>query len=142
MLIIQDHLKTNQTAFQNHSFFKDLKKQTKFLDAMAFAPKITFWVMAFQDILRLIPSRVQSKELRRIATHHKIEDAGHDKWFLEDISFLERDKSYDIPWLFSKENAFVRDFVYNIISEALTISHDHLKITLILILESTCHIFF
>jgi len=109
---------------------------------MEFAPRLTFWIMTFQDVLRLIPKQVKSKNLRRIATHHKIEDAGHDRWFLQDMSFLKKDQHYNISWLFSKENALVRDFSYSVIAEALKSSKDHLKVTLILILESAGHIFF
>jgi hypothetical protein len=142
MQIVDNYLKTKQKNFQNHLFFQELKKQNSFLKTMEFAPRLTFWAMAFQDILRLLPPKVKSKELRRIATHHKIEDSGHDQWFLQDLAFLDRDKVYDIPWLFSKENSQVRDCVYQIISEAFTLNNDHSRILLILILESTGHIFF
>ena len=142
MLKIQTYLTEKQQIFKQHPFFQKLEKQNSFHDGASFTPRLTFWVMAFQDVLRLIPPRVQSKELRRIATHHKIEDSGHDKWFLQDMSFLFKDKKYDIAWLFNKENEHVRDFVYKVISEVLTLSKDHLRIILILVLESTGHIFF
>ena len=142
MLFVQQHITKKQQDFKNHSFFHKLKEQDDFVKTMNFASKLAFWVMAFQDILRLIPPRIQTKELRRIATHHKMEDAGHHLWFLEDMGLLEKDKNYTVAWLFSKENAPVRDFAYHVMSEALTLPKDHLKITLILILESTGHIFF
>jgi len=142
MILVQDYLSEKQQDFKNHPFFKNLDKQNNFLDTMAFTPKLTFWVMVFQDVLKLIPPRIQAKELRRIATHHKMEDSGHDQWFLQDISFLHQDNNHDIAWLFGKDNELIRNFSYNIVSEALTLSMDYLRVILILILESTGHVFF
>lgn len=142
MILVQQHLTGKQKAFKNHPFFQDLQKQNNFLEAMAFTPKLTFLVMIFQDVLKLLPPRIKTKELRRIATHHKIEDAGHDQWFLQDMTFLNQGKAYDIAWLFKQENERIRHLSYHILAEALTLSVDHLKILLILILESTGHAFF
>lgn len=141
MLLVQKHISAQQQNLKNHPFFQTLTRENNFLDTMSVMPKLTFWVMTFQDVLRLTPLRIESKALRRIATHHKIEDAGHDQWFLQDIAFLTQ-KSNDISWLFGKENELVRFFSYDILSEILTISSDYLRVILILTLESTGHIFF
>ena len=142
MLIINEYLAGKQKAFKSHQFFRTLEKQDEFFKTMAFTPNLTFWVMTFQDILRLIPKQITKKELRRIATHHKMEDAGHDKWFLQDISYLRKGVDYNVEWLYSPENQNIRDFTYNIVAEAIKPSSDHLKVLLILLLESTGHVFF
>ncbi|WP_032114027.1 hypothetical protein [Candidatus Paracaedibacter symbiosus] len=144
MLALQKHIIKKQNEHRNHSFFEELDKQEDFFNAMDFAVKLTFWVMAFQDILRLIPPRINSKALRRIATHHKVEDGGHNLWFLQDINFLNKgnNKHNNIAWLFSKENEIARDFSYRMISEVFNLAKDHEKITLILALESGGHVFF
>ncbi|MBP9692101.1 MAG: hypothetical protein KBD90_02075 [Alphaproteobacteria bacterium] len=142
MLKAHHHLMTKQQNFKLHPFFEKLSQQTNFLKTMEFAPRLTFWIMSFQDVLRLLPKQVKSKNLRRIAIHHKIEDAGHEQWFLQDMTHLKKEEYNKLSWLFSKENSLVRDFSYSVVAEALKPSKDHLKITLILILESTGHIFF
>lgn len=100
-----------------------------------------FWVMTFQDILHMIPSRVSSQTLRRIANHHKMEDRGHDKWFLEDLDYIYRNHKFDVAWIYSDENRNIREITYGILSEVFTPS-DPQKVALILVLESTGHIFF
>lgn len=141
MLIVQDHLTSKQEAFKLHPFFAKLNAQENFSEGMAFVPRLMFWVMVFQDVLNIIPPQVKSAHLRRIATHHKHEDSGHDKWFLQDIAYLEKKHIMSIEWLFSPEHKITRDVAYRIISEAFH-GKDHQKIILILTLESTGHIFF
>lgn len=141
MLAVQEYLSEKAEAFKGHPFFAKLKSQDNFSEGMSFVPRLMFWVMVFQDILNIIPKQVKSKELRRIATHHKIEDAGHDKWFIQDLAYLEKDKKRSIEWLFSPEHKITRDVSYKILSEAFH-GKDHQKIILILALESTGHIFF
>lgn len=141
MLTVKDHLSRKEEGFAYHPFFKKLSEQEDFSEGMAFVPRLMFWVMVFQDILNIIPPQVKSAHLRRIATHHKHEDSGHDKWFLEDIAYLEKNHILTIEWLFSPEHKITRDVAYRIISEAFH-GKDHQKIILILALESTGHIFF
>jgi hypothetical protein len=141
MLAVQEHLTTKEKGFEAHPFFAKLSAQEDFQEGMAFVPRLMFWVMVFQDILNIIPPQVKSAHLRRIATHHKMEDSGHDKWFLQDIAYLEKDRIVSIEWLFSPEHKITRDVAYRIISEAFH-GKDHQKIILILALESTGHIFF
>ncbi|MCE3231228.1 MAG: hypothetical protein K0R76_525 [Alphaproteobacteria bacterium] len=141
MLAVKDHIELKEKGFELHPFFARLNAQDDFSEGMAFVPRLMFWVMVFQDILNIIPPQVKSAHLRRIATHHKHEDAGHDKWFLEDIAYLEKKHILTIEWLFSPEHKITRDVAYRIISEAFH-GKDHQKIILILALESTGHIFF
>jgi hypothetical protein len=144
MLLVQDYITKKQNEHRNHIFYQTLKKQENFLEAMTFTKDLAFWVMSFQDILRLIPPQIKSKALRRIATHHKIEDGGHNIWFLEDLEFLNKNNKggLNIKELFSKEHELTRDFSYKMVAEALKPSKDHEKITLILALESGGHVFF
>lgn len=141
MLAVKEYLDKKQAIFAHHSFFSALKEQNNFSEGMAFVPRLMFWVMAFQDILNIIPPQVKSKELRRIANHHKMEDAGHNKWYLEDMAYLEKNHKNTIEWLFSADHKITREVAYRIMSEAFH-GKDHHKIVLILALESTGHIFF
>lgn len=141
MYAVQTYLSEKQEHFKSHPFFEALNKKTDFSEGMSFVPQLAFWVLVFQDILNIIPREVKAAYLRRIATHHKHEDAGHDKWFLEDMAYLGKKHILTIEWLFSPEHRITRDVAYRIISEAFH-GKDYQKIILILALESTGHIFF
>jgi len=142
LLLVKRYIEQKQAEHRNHPFFERLKNESNFHNALAFIPKLTFWVMAFQDILRMVPARVSSKALRRIANHHKIEDSGHDKWFLDDLKYLYPENNYSIMWLFSKENQRIREITHSIVAEVFKASYEHQRVVLILVLESGGHVFF
>lgn len=141
MQVVRQHLISKQEAFRSHPFFKELNKQEDFAAGMAFVPGLTFWVRVFQDILQMIPQHLKTPHLRRLANHHKHEDAGHNKWFLEDAAWLGNDNVYKCEWLFSPEHRLTREVTYRIVSEVFQ-GKDYQKVILILVLESTGHVFF
>jgi len=55
MLVVKEYLDKKQSIFAHHPFFFVLNKQDNFSEGMAFVPRLMFWVMAFQDILNIIP---------------------------------------------------------------------------------------
>ena len=138
---VQHYLNKKQESLKFHLFFKKLSKKEDFSEGMAFVPRLAFWVMVFQDILHIIPQKIKTPHLRQIAIHHKYEDMGHDKWFVEDLTYLGKNHILTIEWLFSPEHRITRDITYHIVSEAFY-GKDYQKIILILALESTGHIFF
>jgi hypothetical protein len=141
MFKTQQYIQDKQTDFKAHPFFTHLREQTNFEMGMSFVPKLAFWVMAFQDLLSLIPPRIKTKELRRIATHHKMEDSGHDIWFFQDALQLNKDYIFNTRWIFGPEQKLTRELTYNIASKVFQGS-DHQKVLFILVLESTGHVFF
>jgi hypothetical protein len=107
----------------------------------SFAPRLAFWVMTFQDILRLNEQMVQDPTLKRIARHHRDEDLGHERWFLEDIAKLTGGP-LTISALYGRASASTRDAAYRLITEVYRATDDRLRIVLVLVLESTGHVFF
>jgi len=132
----------------NHPFYEVLSHLDSLEEISYFVPELTFWAMTFQDILRLNEERVSDPYLKKVARHHRLEDAGHEKWFLHDKKYmgsLGTDQSCskdDVAWLYSKESQLTRDAAYAIMSEIYKTDNEILNIALLLTLESTGHVFF
>jgi hypothetical protein len=141
MKLIQLHIARKQAEFAGHPFFSQLETSLAFPEALSFAPGLTFWVMAFQDVLRLNERFTRDPELRKIARHHRAEDSGHHHWFLDDLENIGANDN-DIRWLFGKQHAETRDAAYALMAEVYRASDDRLRLVLLMTLESAGHIFF
>jgi hypothetical protein len=141
---VREYIKERQSKFGAIKFFEELERyeSTDGVDgALAFVRGLSFFIMAFQDILRLNETRVQDRELRIIARHHRMEDKGHDLWFLDDI--LKIDGSLpDVGEIFSSAHTVTRDTAYALVGEVFRATDDRTNIALLLVLESTGHVFF
>jgi hypothetical protein len=148
MKTIQAYIDSKQYEFMNHPFFKVLEELNTLDEINYFVPELTFWAMTFQDILRLNEERVSSPYLKKVARHHRLEDAGHEKWFLHDKSYMsslgpkEISQRHDVSWLYSQDLQATRDAAYAIVSEIYKIEDEYLNIALLLTLESSGHVFF
>ncbi|HBP6868889.1 TPA: hypothetical protein ACT9MK_000946 [Legionella pneumophila] len=148
MKTVQAYIDSKQHEFMNHPFFNILEELNSIEEISYFVPELTFWAMTFQDILRINEERVTDPYLKKVARHHRLEDAGHEKWFLSDKKYMgeicdnkacDRD---DVAWLYSKDSQLVRDAAYSIMSEIYKIEDENLNIVLLLTLESSGHVFF
>ena len=148
MKTVQAYLDSKQAEFANHPFFKLLETFTTLEQINYFVPELTFWAMTFQDVLRINEEQIEDPYLRKLARHHRLEDSGHDKWFLHDKGYMSRmgeegaKKVHDIEWLYGKDCRTTRDAVYQIVSESYNLNDEYLHIILVMILESTGHVFF
>src|SRR6187200_1287701 len=98
MKTIQAYIDSKQNEFMNHPFFKVLEELNSLEEISYFVPELTFWAMTFQDILRINEEKVTDPYLKKVARHHRLEDAVHEKWFLSDKKYMcqkSADKSYD-----------------------------------------------
>lgn len=84
MKTVQAYIDSKQHEFMNHPFFNILEELNSIEEISYFVPELTFWAMTFQDILRINEERVTDPYLKKVARHHRLEDAGHEKWFLSD----------------------------------------------------------
>jgi hypothetical protein len=134
-------METKQRELEQHPFFGQFDGDASFAKVMRFAPKLTFWAMAFQDVLRLNESLVADPVFKRIASHHRDEDAHHDQWFLHDIKKLGG-PTLDVDTLFGQSCAATRDASYALISEVMSARDDRVRLALVLALEAAGHVFF
>ncbi len=141
MKAVQEHIAQKQLEFSHHPFFSRLCNDQSGQAAAKFAPRLVFWVMAFQDVLRLNEQRVRDPRLRKIARHHRAEDAGHDRWFLSDLTALGV-QAPDVAHLFGAAHLTTRDAAYALVAEVFRAARDHERIALLLSLEAAGHVFF
>ncbi|KTD14541.1 hypothetical protein Lgra_0572 [Legionella gratiana] len=148
MKIIQDYIDSKQQEFMDHPFFA-LLEQLKSLEELSyFVPELTFWAMTFQDILRINEEKISDPYLKKVARHHRLEDAGHEKWFLHDKKYMGAVNiepscdTNDVSWLYSKESQLTRDAAYAILAEVYKANDEILNIVLLLTIESSGHVFF
>ncbi|HYO55090.1 hypothetical protein [Archangium sp.] len=141
MRAVLQHISVRQSRFAEHFVFDELQQNRPLEQVLAFAPRLAFWVMSFQDVLRLNAQRVEDPELAMLMLRHRSEERGHDHWFFEDAAqLMGRPLNLTEPWDRSHEST--RDASYALISEVLRPMDDRLRIVLVLTLESTSHAFF
>jgi hypothetical protein len=141
MKIIHKYLAQKQAKFAQHPFFERIAEDRSLDELVPFAQRMTFWIQSFQDLLRLNEARVINPELRKIARCHRVEDEGHNEWFISDLSTMNS-REPGIRSLYSSEHSPIRDASYLLISEVFRARNDYERIVLLLILESAAYIFF
>jgi hypothetical protein len=141
MKLVEAHISKRQAEFSKHAFFSEQRAGTGLWGLLSFAPDLTFWVMAFQDILRLNASLTRDPQMRKIVRHHRAEDAGHDRWFLDDLAAMQI-PAPDVRWLFGERHSPTRDAAYALVSEVYRTTDDRLRLVLVKTLESAGHVFF
>jgi hypothetical protein len=141
MKAVEAHVAKRQAEFSKHAFFSEQRTGAGLWGLLSFAPDLTFWVMAFQDILRLNADLTRDPQMRKIVRHHRAEDAGHDRWFLDDLQAMQM-PAPDVRWLFGERHSPTRDAAYALISEVYRTTDDRLRLVLVKTLESAGHVFF
>lgn len=141
MKTIQEDIKTKQAEFVLCPLINHIRKRLPLQQTMGFAPYLAFWVMTFQDILRLNEVLTKDPQLREFAHHHRQEDAGHERWFLQDLEFMFDTEKLTIEWLYGPSCSAIRDGSYAVMAELLKAESDQQRTVLLLALESTSQIF-
>ena len=142
MYIVKEHITQWRHRLSQHEFFSRLQPDPSLDRALAFAPGLTFWVMTFQDVLRLNAQLAQAPEVRSHLEQHVLEDAGHDRWFLEDLNVIFGDRHRDITWLFGPENVTTRHAAFALVSEVFRVNDDSLRLVLVEAIEAVFQVFF
>lgn len=133
-------ISAHQARLAAHPLFSHLEQRGSFDDILAIAPRVAFFVMCFQDVIRLVPRLTTDPLLRKLGRTHEREDKGHQLWFLED---LERfGVSCDVKALFSDERAAIRDITYEQIADVVHARNDWARLGVVLALEAAGTEFF
>ena len=109
-------------------------------DVQRIAARVAFFVMSFQDVLRLVRMTTTDPFLSGLAADHEQEDLGHDRWYLQDLERLG--VKVTLRELFSKEASAIRDIAYTQISDVLSSRSDCSRLGVVLALEAAGAEFF
>jgi DMATS type aromatic prenyltransferase len=137
---IQAIVATGQSALAKHPFLVHLERDATYEEVLRIAPRVAFFVMCFQDVLRLVHEKTTDPALKALARTHEAEDKGHDLWYLHDLQHLG--VSCGVRDLFSKDNRGIRDIAYTQISDALKVADDRSRLGIVLALEAAGTVFF
>jgi DMATS type aromatic prenyltransferase len=130
----------HQVQIASHPFLAHLEQRGSFEEIRAIAPRVAFFVMCFQDVIRLMPLLTTDPALREFGGTHEREDKGHDRWFLHDLE--QFGVSCDVETLFSDEQASIRDIVYEQIADMVRSTSDCARLGVVLSLEAAGAEFF
>lgn len=140
MKSVVEQISVQTERFRMRPLFDVMDRKGRPSEVRSLVSSLTFFVFAFQDVLRINEERVADPRLRQIAKVHRREDAGHDIWFLNDMEKLEAKR--DVRWVFGPEHQLVRECSFEVVAEALRAEDDATRIALLLALESAGHVFF
>jgi DMATS type aromatic prenyltransferase len=137
---VADLISHHRAHYAQHRFLARLEGVGTAQQASAIAERLTFFVMCFQDMLRLARTLSSDPEISEFATTHEQEDRGHDLWFLNDLERLG--VSIGVPWTFSEAHAPTRDIAYRLIAGVIAARHDATRLSILLALEAAGAEFF
>ncbi|MBD2344647.1 hypothetical protein [Anabaena subtropica] len=140
MKTIQNYLVKQQSQFTQHRFFQQLTDDITLEQFASMASCLSFWVMSFQDLLRLNEARITNVEIRDLVRRHRLENTGHEHWFVSDVNEMKC-KVLTLQSIYSRNYVTTRDATYAIMSEVFQARNDYERIALLLALESTSNIF-
>jgi hypothetical protein len=138
---VEQAIVTAQRALELHPFMRRLEGSTGTSDhCQTLAAQLTFWAMAFQDVIRMNAQRATSPTLAPMVRQHYSEDSGHDAWFWADAERLGAIQPP--PWYFGASHAGVRELSYALLSEVFRAGSDEERLVLVLAIEGGAEVFF
>jgi len=141
MNTVQEYIAHRQAKFAQHPFFDRIAKCESLDELVPVAQHMSFFVMSFQDMLRLNEARMINSKLRKIVRHHLVEDLGHDQWFLSDLKAMNIEEP-SIQFLYNRDYTYTRDASYTLMAEVFRARNDYERVALVLTFESTGHVLF
>lgn len=137
---VLEHLETLTRSFERLEYFQILERPGRWSDVEVMGHGLSFFVLSFQDMLRLNAALVTDPRLADIANEQRRDDAGHDIWFLNDLQQLKLEPS--LRSLFGKQHRATRDTSYAVIAEILKAPSDPARLAVGLALEATGGVYF
>ncbi|WP_066936572.1 hypothetical protein [Microtetraspora fusca] len=141
MEMVLRYMEDQSDRLTGHPFFVRMNNDDPLPTVLGALYVTAFYVMAFQDILRINASGVNDPALRKIARHHLGEDSGHDKWFLHDLRAI-RGSILDLEEVFDEGHRATREMAYALLTETMIERPDIERIVLIHTLEAAGQAFF
>ncbi len=140
MADLQRVIEQRRLELERSPFIQGIERSSSVDGLRGFVPQLYFYVYAFQDVLRLSAETITDPRLAAIATNHRNEDAGHERWFGSDVVALGCAR--DVEWVFGPEHSQTRDVAYALVAEVLHADDDRLRLVVPLVLEAAGSVFF
>lgn len=137
---VHNAIESRRFDFATHPFLKRLDASSDIDDVRVMAQSLTFYVLAFQDMLRISAHELRATQFAALAQTHYLEDKGHQLWFLDDLKKLG--VSVEVSQIFGARYDPVRDISYRLVSEVLRPSADAASVAVVLSLEAVGAEFF
>jgi hypothetical protein len=131
---VESVIEGHKRMFATHAFLRALEGHATMEHFKRFVPRVAFFVMCFQDVLRLVHSLSSDPAIKAIAGVHAAEDHGHDLWYLNDVRRLG--VPLGVHTLFSDAQRVARDTAYGQIASVLSAHHDQTRLAVALSLEA------
>lgn len=134
--VIRPHME----RLKRHAFLANLQGTSTLQQLQSTLPRIAFFTLVFQDILRLARRHCTDPAFRAVAQSLERGDQGHDQWYLKDLERIGA--RIDAGWLFSKEQEVSRDVAYGLVSLVTVAGQDSVRLAVLLSLEAMAAEFF
>ncbi|WP_141215522.1 hypothetical protein [Hahella sp. CCB-MM4] len=138
---VYKYISESKDQFTQENFYKNFRNADEKIIVPVCAMGLGFWIMTFQDALRLNAQKFQDQKLKLIAEKHRNEDSGHDLWYLHDLDAL-RINPPDLYMLYSPDLAFVRDSAFEVMGEIMKSDDDYTRLAIIETIEAVSEVFF
>jgi len=135
------YITSKQAALGEHPFLQILAANPPLAQGVLFVPQVSFFVLAFQDLMRMTGERANSPRLRDLLRRHCEEEIGHEKWFFRDAGRLAGGAP-DLAALFGVAHAPTREATYALAAEVLGARDDVERLCLIFTLEAASEVCF
>jgi hypothetical protein len=141
MLTLRKIIESHHKELAKHRLFA-LLQATRASEPVAHLSRaLSFWPMAFQDVLRLNAQYLKGTELEHFGAYERDENAEHDNWFLHDLKVLDQDEP-QLGELFGPEFQPLRDACYTLLAEVHRAQSPAQRVAFLLALEPTGRAFF
>jgi hypothetical protein len=135
------HIAQKRSELADHRFMRQLATTPPIAQVVPFVPQVSFFVLAFQDLMRITGERADDPRLRDLLRHHCEEEVGHDGWFLQDLVRLA-DAPPSLAILFGPQHAATRRATWALMGEVLSAEDDVARLCLIFTLEAAADVCF
>jgi hypothetical protein len=137
---ILDEIAARQHELSSHPLIRTLDGMPSLASIRNTMPRLTFFILTFQDILRVVHQRASTERMRALTRAHWEEDRGHERWFLADLARIGFQPS--LAFVFSEDHEVTREVSFALMGHLLQLRSEEARLALTLALEAAGAEFF
>lgn len=140
---------TKRAKLWDHGFAQCMRNTDLQAEArLSPVPHMTFFIMGFKDILFDLQQEGTTDPIQLAVNEHCQEDNGHWKWFLNDLeriktpgNYLDKGNWMVFAEMWSDENWYIRDTVYQTIHLGRKANTPHLRLLMLEVIEAVFSVY-